>query len=179
VLGNGAGFWCDDGDVPRCAAQAARAESILEPLLPPGNQGRVQLIDNRAKLAGLRGDLASAYALRQQAVALSSANGVRTAERSGGLANLAEAALALGRTQEAAEHAAQAETIARAGLSGFPSSLYLARALLAQSRVRAAQGDAEGARAKATEALAQAQSSAGDKAPVALEAAALLQRLAR
>ncbi len=91
---------------------------------------------------------------------------------------LAEAALALGRIQEAAEHAAQAETIARAGLSGFASSLYLARALLAQSRVRAAQGDTESARAKATEALAQAQSSAGDKAPVTLQAAALLQRLA-
>ena len=172
-----ASLWCDSGDVARCASVAELGRRILDPVLPADHWQRVWLLVNDAGLAQAKGNLAAARQHHLAAAAIMAKSKRKTPADAGRVAALAQIEVELGLLAEAAEHAAQAEAIARDGLNGFVHSHWLGVALMAQGQVLAAQGNKPAARAALQEALVNLREASGPAAPQARRAERELARL--
>ena len=150
----------------------------MQAKLAPGNVrfGTLEILEGRLALAEGRPDLAADHFRRADAILAkaqeTNPNRLRAAS---GLAR----ALAKGGDLAAAR--AQAESAvaaARARLGGFTSGFYLGEALVVLGEVASAQGDGDAAKAALEEAVRQLHDSAGDQAPLGLDATRLLAALA-
>jgi len=158
------------GDLARADALYREAQPVLEAAYPDGSPHLAVILNNRARLAWVRGDRDASIALQARAVAMH-----RRAFRGDHemvlvpMTNLARQALALGRLDQAEEAAAEAAAMAER-LYPDGRSHYRLNALAALAGTRLAQGrDAEAAALllrlqTPPDALAQAPASTRDYA---------------
>ncbi|HUD41068.1 MAG TPA: serine/threonine-protein kinase [Dokdonella sp.] len=158
------------GDLARADALYRQAQPVLEAAYPEGSPHLAVILNNRARLAWVRGDREAAIALQARAVAMH-----RRAFRGDHemvlvpMTNLARQALALGRLDQAEEAAGEAAAMAER-LYPDGRSHYRLNALAALAGTRLAQGrDTEAAALllrlrTPPDALAQAPASTRDYA---------------
>jgi len=169
--------WCAAGNLEECAARLARSGEAFHRELPPGHPTLGTLETEAAQLALQRGKPDQARAHLRRALEIFSAAKERNPNEFRALALQTELELDLGELANAAAHADQLMTEARAGLGGFPNSAWLGLALLVQGKVLAAHKDLVGARTMFDQALESLRTCIGDSAPWTQQARAELASL--
>jgi serine/threonine protein kinase/tetratricopeptide (TPR) repeat protein len=156
-------------NLARAEQMHREVEPRLRKALPPGNYSFAVLLVERALVAQLKGETATALDLCDQAAAI-----VNAAVRAGGqgaeflptlLVRRSDIHLQLGNLDKAHADAQQALTLLEASSQPGQLSSALGRAHLALSRARRAQGNLDAMRAEARIALAHLESAVGPDHP--------------
>ncbi len=175
LMAEGARAWCQAGELVRCQAMLASAQSDLGRLRPAGHPSLRLLVYRQAQLAWARGEVAQANTLLKQVVAGLAQTADKSWYDSSALSLLALSELRLGNLAQAEMHVVRALDLARQAQAGFAHSEWLGSALAAQAAVQKARGQSEQAKASLRAALIELSASVGESAPAFLEVRARLE----
>lgn len=166
--------YCESGQVEQCTRHLTSSGVALRQQRPPHHVTLGTQETEEAQLAVAQGNDTLAREHLSKALEIFAAARERNPNELRALSLMAEVALRLRDRPEALRYAGLALEKSRAALGGFTASVWVGRALLAQARVLAADGQADGA----TRALRQATeilvATAGASAPWTLQTRPLL-----
>lgn len=167
---------CDLGELARCDRQLAMARSAFLRMRPVDHAGEGVLAFVTGDLALRRHSLEQAQTWLAEAVTTFDAIGEWSPMPTRARTLLARAHLQAGDGAAALRHADEAVATARRFARTLPHSGWLGEALLVLAQARSAQGDAAGAAAAGTEALAILREAGGENAPSTRDAKALIDK---
>jgi hypothetical protein len=166
--------FCAAGDLTQCESLLQQALTHLRAVFPAGHPAHANWDFAAARLDLARGDRATALQRMDAGASLLTRTRQRSPTEVRALALMCQLNLLQGRLAQAKANAQRLDELAQALAAGFPQSAWRGISLLAQARVRQAEGDAATAEALRAQAADQLRATLGDAAPETREASAPL-----
>jgi hypothetical protein len=166
--------FCAAGDLTQCESLLQQAQAHLRAVFPAGHPAHANWDFAAARLDLARGDRATALQRMDAGASLLTRTRQRSPTEVRALALMCQLNLLQGRLAQAKANAQRLDELAQALAAGFPQSDWRGISLLAQARVRQAEGDAATAEALRAQAADQLRATLGDAAPETREASAPL-----
>jgi tetratricopeptide (TPR) repeat protein len=166
--------FCAAGDLTPCESLLQQAQTHLQAVFPAGHPAQANWDFAAARRDLARGDRAQALQRLEAAASVFSRAKQRSPTEVRALALLCQLNLQQGRLAQAKANAQRLHDLSGVLALGFPQSAWRGISLLAQARIRQAEGDAAGAEVLRAQAADQLRAALGDGAPETREASAPL-----